>query len=101
MGENIQLIHEFLTKNNLAWIQHPEAIEVIMMMSQNLDQRGDTREIVVFIADNDRILINSHYSFNSHRKIIGQPHYKAIAAALQLWLLGRMKASANPNLIDN
>lgn len=79
-------------------MQHPDAIEVILMMSQNLDQRGDTREVVVFIADNDRILINSHFSFSAHRKIMGQPHYKSIAAALQLWIQGRLKGEENTSL---
>ncbi|MEO6832593.1 MAG: hypothetical protein ABI378_09045 [Chitinophagaceae bacterium] len=89
-SENIVLLQQFLTENHFAFGRHPEAPEVFMIMSKNIGRQKEEREIVVFIADDHRILINSHFFQRKFRTPIEKLHHKQIAAELKNWLKTRL-----------
>lgn len=60
--DNITLIREFLLKQNIAFYHKNDAPEVFQISSRILDEQYGQREIMVFIADTNRILINSHFT---------------------------------------
>lgn len=88
MQENIILLHKFFTQNRLAYTQHPEAPEVFMIISRNLDANPnkDYREIMVFIADDKQILVNSHFTGKKFSITPPSRNYKRMARELQKWL---------------
>lgn len=92
LGENILLMQQFFQENHFAFMRHPQAPEVFLMMSKSFDGPDGAREIVVFIADDRRILINSHFthiprSYRWRRMMpISSPHYKEMAKMLTDWL---------------
>ena len=60
--DNITLIRQFLTKQNIAFYHKADAPEVFQISSTILDKENGQREIMVFIADDNRILLNSHFT---------------------------------------
>lgn len=88
MQENIVLLHKFFTQNHLAYTQHPEAPEVFMIISRNLDANAkkDYREVMVFIADDKQILVNSHFTGKKFNITPPSRNYKRMARELQRWL---------------
>lgn len=88
MQENIVLLHKFFTQNRLAYTQHPDAPEVFMIISRNLDAnpKKDYREIMVFIADDKQILVNSHFTGKKFSITPPSRNYKRMARELQKWL---------------
>ncbi len=88
MQDNIVLLHKFFTQNRLAYTQHPEAPEVFMIISRNLDANAkkDYREVMVFIADNKQILVNSHFTGKKFNITPPSRNYKRMARELQKWL---------------
>ncbi|OSZ78686.1 hypothetical protein CAP35_10680 [Chitinophagaceae bacterium IBVUCB1] len=83
---NKDLLIKFLLSQHLAYTQHPDAQEVFMIISKNLSVSGDFREVMVFIADDKQILINSHFS--GSRISINPPskYYKQMANRLKEWI---------------
>lgn len=59
---NTELLKSFLLQNQLAFYQSPLAPEVFQIASRPLNPEGEQREIMVFIADDRRILLNSHFT---------------------------------------
>lgn len=89
LQENIALLKKFLQANHLAYTQHPEAPEVFMILSRNLETTPgkEYREVMVFIADDRQILVNSH--FTGTKKLHITPpsrNYKKMADSLRDWL---------------
>lgn len=75
LSENIALIGRFLQEQNIAFYHSSEAPEVFQISSTILNRETGQREIMVFIADNQRVLVNSH--FTSERAEAG---FKATAS---------------------
>ncbi len=94
LPENIRLLGAFLSENHFAHSQHPEAPEVFQMLSRNFGGKTESREVVIFIADDRRILANSHFAGSRRASAIGSPHYKALAKMLQKWLRGQEEGAA-------
>lgn len=86
MAENMLLLQQFLQQNHFAYARHPEAPEVFQIISQSIGALRNEREVVVFIADDRRILINSHFTRNRFNAPVGSPHYKEMAKSLDRWL---------------
>jgi len=89
VSDNIKLIRRFLEKQNIAYYHNPDAPEVFQISSRILDPQFAQREIMVFIADDNRILLNSHFtSQNGDRgmKEIATGAHKKMAADLRKWL---------------
>lgn len=59
---NTELLRRFLQEQQLAFYQSPLAPEVFQIASRPLSPDGGQREIMVFIADEKRILLNSHFT---------------------------------------
>lgn len=91
--ENIVLLHKFFTNNHLAYTQHPEAPEVFMIVSRNLDAnaKNDYREVMVFIADDKQILVNSHFTGKKFNITPPSRNFRRMAKQLQSWLDEQIK----------
>lgn len=92
---NIALLKKFFTANHLAYTQHPEAPEVFMIISRNLDMnsKNDYREVMVFIADDNQILVNSHFTGRKFSIAPPSRNYKRMAKELQRWLNSHINSS--------
>jgi hypothetical protein len=89
MAQNMHLVQQFLGAMHLAVFQHPEAPEVIQIISSNIHRSGDRpeqREVMVFIADDKRILVNSHFTNTRFTLVQSAGNYKKMAAGLQKWV---------------
>ncbi|MCB0699325.1 MAG: hypothetical protein KDC11_05720 [Chitinophagaceae bacterium] len=90
LQENRTVINKFLSENHLAFSQHKEAPEVFIIISKNLNLSANPnkeyREIMVFIADDKQILVNSHFSGNKFRISPPSQNYKRMANELRKWL---------------
>ncbi len=97
---NIALLKKFFTANHLAYTQHPEAAEVFMIVSRNLDAnaKNDYREIMVFIADDKQILVNSHFTGKKFNITPPSRNYKRMSKEFQRWLNGHINSSDSSNV---
>ena len=57
--ENMKLVDEFLRSQQLNVYHHPQAPEVLQILSRPLGN-SEQREVMILIADDKRILVNSH-----------------------------------------
>lgn len=88
---NISLLKQFLQHNHLAYFQSPVAPEVFQIASRELGTGAGQREILVFIADEGRILLNSHFT-NAVREGIPlkiSSEYRKMEKALRKWMKER------------
>jgi len=88
LAENMQLLQRFLEAERLIVFRHPEAPEVFQIISRSIDSFGDEREVLIFIADDKRILINSHF-INTRKRysiIAAQRHHNQMANIFKAWL---------------
>ena len=95
--DNQIILQRFLQDQHLAFARHPEAPEVFQIMSKNISALKEEREIIVFIADDRRILINSHFTQTGTNFAIGTPHHLQMAGMLQAWMNAGGR-STNTNL---
>lgn len=87
LAENKNLVIAFLKQQQLAYAVHPDASEIIQIMSRNLSTtKGESREIMVFIADDKRILVNSHFITSGFSIMPPSRNYKKMANQLHQWL---------------
>ena len=84
--QNRELIERFLKSMHLVVFQHPEAPEVYQIISKNIDAFKEQREVMVFIADDKRILLNSHYTRTGFTLISSSGNYREMAKSLKIWL---------------
>lgn len=86
--ENIQLLQQFFKTQNLAFTRHKDAPEVLMIISRNLDTNPNKeyREVMVFIADDKQILVNSHFTGSKFSFAPPSGNYKKMAKQLRNWL---------------
>jgi hypothetical protein len=92
VNDNIALIRQFLQNQNIAFYHNPRAVEVFQISSRILDVQYGQREIMVFIADENRILINSHFTSlvgDRGLKEISSSGHKIMAKELRKWLLNQ------------
>lgn len=95
LNDNMRLLQEFLQEQHLLTFRHPEAPEVFQIISRNISATDEEREVLIFIVDDKRILINSH--FTSSRKwfkfIIAPTHHKQMVTMLSDWIARRPSGS--------
>lgn len=84
--ENMSLIKRFLEHEHLVVFRHPDAPEVFQISSRPLNLKGDQREIMIFIADDHRILVNSHFSNPGIFAFQQSRNYKVMAERLKRWV---------------
>ncbi len=90
---NMQLLERFLRDSRFAYNRHPDAPEVYSIISTPIEAMNGEREVVVFIADSGRILINSHFTQNRFRAFVGQVRYPELARNLERWLRQQREAA--------
>lgn len=102
LTENTKMLHTFFRKQNLAYTQHPEAPEVFMIISRNLNannsSKNEYREVMVFIADDNRILVNGHFSGKKFSITPPSGNYKKMAKELSLWIDSYISNTNNTNV---
>lgn len=89
ISDNIKLIEQFLLKQNIAFFHNPAAPEVYQISSRILDVASGQREIMVFLADDKRILVNSHFTTLDGYAGLKQTrsgNHKQMAGLLKQWL---------------
>lgn len=81
---NTALLDAFFAAQNLVAYHHPDAQGVFQLQSRPIVlRRSSTREVIMFIADDGRILINTHYSdFNFGHSV----EAREMQRRLQEWL---------------
>ena len=85
-SENRKLVDEFLASQQLNIFRHPQAPEVLQILSRPLGNNTEQREVMIFIADDNRILINSHF-INQKWTISPQSrNYRIMANRLKEWI---------------
>jgi hypothetical protein len=87
MAENKRLLETFLVAQQLRLYRHPEAPEVYQIMSRpHGNSRNERREVMIFIVDDKRMLINSHIA--GQRFAINGPsdNSREMAHQLAAWL---------------
>ncbi len=85
-ASNMVLLEAFLRAHHFAYTRHPEAMEVFSILSTPIAALRNEREVVIFIADPARILVNSHFTQNNIRTAVGKVHYHELARKLEQWL---------------
>jgi hypothetical protein len=86
LAENLLLLQQFLLANHFAIGRHPELPEVFQIISKSISALQDEREVVIFIADDHRILVNSHFTQSRFKAPIGSPHCRQVAKMLADWI---------------
>lgn len=98
---NMDMLKKFLQSQHLAFSQHPEAPEVFMILSKNLSLRGDYREIVIFITDDNQVLLNSHFTGSRFSITPPSKNYKLMARMLKEWLETNKPTNTSQSLTVN
>ena len=88
LSQNIQLLQRFLKEQQLLFTHHPLAPEIFQIISRNITVGDDEQEVLIFIADEKRILINSHFtsSRKKYRLAIQPTHQREMVKLLKDWL---------------
>ena len=86
--KNMEMLKRFFTTNNLAFTRHDEAPEVFMIISRNLhnNPNKEHREVMVFIADDEKILVNSHFTGSRFSVTPPSRNYRKMSNELKRWL---------------
>ena len=85
-AENMKLIDTFLRMQQLNLYRHPRAPEVFQILSRPLGN-SEQREVMIFIADDKRILINSHFINQKWIISAASKNTNGMARQLKQWLL--------------
>ena len=93
--QNQYLIERFLKSENMMIYRHPEAPEVFQIQSRNLYSDRDYREIIIFIADDMRILINSHFTNGGWTLANARRHHRQMGDKLKKWIAENAPASGS------
>jgi hypothetical protein len=89
LAENCVLMESFLKSQHLAFGRHPEIPEVFQIISRNLSAGKEDREVLIFIADDKRILINSHFTNVGFGLFPGKRHHMQMARMLREYINNR------------
>jgi hypothetical protein len=84
---NRQLLAAFLQKQHLQVFEHPESKDIMQIISIPVYHKNDMREVIVFIADRNRILINSHFTNSGWTMSPGKRHHNQMAHSLDQWIM--------------
>lgn len=92
--ENIRLLLSFLQHHHFAYQQHPQAPEVFQIISRNISASGEDREVLVFIADEGRVLLNSHFTQSGSKLTMGTSHVREMAKDLRQFIVQQTELSS-------
>ncbi len=81
------LVAAFLEAQQVAVITHPMSKDIFQIVSTPVSSRsGDMREVMVLIADEGRILVNSHFANNTLMMVPPARLRKHMEGALKKWI---------------
>lgn len=86
VADNQPLLKKFFEEEHLAYFRHPQAPEVFQIISRSIFSNSEQREVMVFIADDKRILINSHFTAQKFSIVPSSKHYRSMARMLKKWI---------------
>ncbi len=86
LQENRSIIEKFFKSLHLAYTIHPDAAEVFMIMSTPIASDSDQREIMIFIACDKVILLNSHFSGKKPTVYYPSKQYKSMIKTFTKWV---------------
>lgn len=88
LAGNMSLLANFLKEKQLITFRHPEAPEIFQIISRNIATSGEEREVLIFIVEDHRFLINSHFtsSRSRFRLVIRATHHQSMIKELNQWL---------------
>jgi hypothetical protein len=86
LKENIQSLETFLKSQQMLVFRHPDAPEIFQIQSRNLSAGKEDREVIIFIADDQRILINSHFTNKGWGFAPSQRHHRQMAGMLRKYM---------------
>lgn len=97
LPENIDLLQQFLKEQQLITFRYPQAPGVFQIISKNISALYEEREVLIFIADDKRILINSHFtsSRKKFRFLSAPTHHQQMITLLKNWLNTRKSTATN------
>lgn len=85
--QNYDLLISFLNNKGLLVYHHPQTNDVLQIVSRPLSLQDERREVLVFIINENTILINSHFTDSGWRLTAAPKHDKQIGAELMQWML--------------
>jgi len=83
---NLKLTANFLDQKHLLIFHHPDCEDIMQILSRPISNESEQREVLIFIADENRILINSHFTENGWRLPNSNLHDKQITAELNQFI---------------
>lgn len=86
LAQNIVMIERFLNVNSLLIFRHPEAPEVFQIISKDISVGKEEREIMIFIADDYRILVNSQFTQGGWSLPQGKSHVNQMCESLMRFM---------------
>jgi hypothetical protein len=96
--ENLKLVETFLRMQQLNLYRHPKAPEVFQILSRPLGN-SEQREVMIFIADDKRILINSHFINQKWVLSAASKNANGMARQLQQWISQNSKGAPSSQVI--
>ncbi|RYD51093.1 MAG: hypothetical protein EOP52_11880 [Sphingobacteriales bacterium] len=81
-ADNMRLVESFFRTYAFAYGRHPEAPEVYQMLSRNVGGKRALREVLIFVADPGRILLNSHFVGEGFGLPVSSGHSRRMARML-------------------
>jgi hypothetical protein len=84
--ENQELISKFLQQQQLMVYKHQTLPQLFQIISKPLSASSKQREVMLFIADESRILINSHYNNAGFLVITNSKLKKHMLSNFMEWL---------------
>ena len=85
--ENRVLLERFLKEQQLQVVNHPMSKDIFQIVSTPVSAKtGDMRQVMVFIADEGRILLNSHFTSNGLMIAPASRLHTTMRAQLEAWI---------------
>lgn len=92
---NRQLAYSFLQQRQLLIYEHPECPDILQILSRPVNINSAKREVLVFIAAEGHILVNSHFTDNRWIILLKNRHDKTMAKSLSQYI---MKHKTQPEI---
>lgn len=87
LAENRILLEHFLTAQQLQVVNHPMSNDIFQIVSTPVSAKTrDMRQVMVFIADEGRILLNSHFTSNGLMVAPASRLHSVMKAQLEAWI---------------
>lgn len=83
---NQQLIRSFLQEKQLLVYEHPQCPDIMQILSRPVNISSEQREVLVFIAAENKVLVNSHFTENSWAIMLKRRHDKTMVKSLEKYI---------------